>query len=188
MHRAAGRLGRSRRRIGASAYSILGLAGFHIAALLLAAGYASASTAGPPEIVLVVNDASAISRAIGAYYAARRGVPAERIAHLSIPVRDPTLTTYAHETISRSDFERAIRAPLEAFLRESGLADRIEILVTTKGVPLRILEDAIVGEREFALRRRASVDAELALLFTGLVGSRGLASSVNPYFRSDEPF
>jgi hypothetical protein len=37
MHLAAGRFGRSRRRIGAGAYSIPGLAGFQAAALVLLA-------------------------------------------------------------------------------------------------------------------------------------------------------
>lgn len=191
MHRAAGRLGRSRRRIGAGAYSIPGLAGFQAAALVLLASAhtpASVAAAAQPEIAIVVNDASAISRAIGEYYRTRRSVPANRVVHLSIPVRDPTLTTYAHETISRADFEREIRAPVEAFLTESGLRDRIEIIVTTKGVPLRVLEDGIAGERGFELQSLASVDAELAVLFSGWVGSRGIETSVNPYFRSDEPF
>jgi uncharacterized protein (TIGR03790 family) len=191
MHRAAGRLGRSRRRIGAGAYSIPGLAGFQAAALVVLASAhapASAAAAAQPEIAIVVNDASAISRAIGEYYRTRRNVPADRVVHLSIPVRDPTLTTYAHETISRADFEREIRAPVEAFLTESGLRDRIEIIVTTKGVPLRVLEDGIAGERGFELQSLASVDAELAVLFSGRVGSQGIETSVNPYFRSDELF
>jgi uncharacterized protein (TIGR03790 family) len=191
MHRAAGRLGRSRRRTGAGAYSIPGLAGFQAAALvLLATAHTPTPAAGAsqPEIAIVVNDASAISRAIGEYYRTRRGVPPEHVVHLSIPVRDPTLTTYAHETIARADFEREIRAPVEAFLTESGLRDRIEIIVTTKGVPLRIREDVIAPNREVELQSFAAVDAELAVLFSGWVGRRGLAASVNPYFRSDEPF
>jgi uncharacterized protein (TIGR03790 family) len=191
MHRAAGRLGRSRRQTGGAAYSIPGLTGFQATALILLAsahGPASAAAASQPEMAIVVNDASAISRSIGAYYRTRRAVPADRVVHLSIPVRDPTLTTYAHETISRADFERQIRAPVAAFLTESGLRDRIEIIVTTKGVPLRILEDGIASERGFELRSPASVDAELAVLFSALVGSRGIETSVNPYFRSDEPF
>jgi uncharacterized protein (TIGR03790 family) len=190
MHRAAARLERSRHRIGAGAYSIPRLAGFQAAALLLLAPLhaPAAAAAAHPEIAIVVNDASAISRAIGEYYRTRRGISAERVVHLSIPLRDPTLTTYAHETISRADFERQIRAPIEAFLSESGLSDRVEIIVTTKGVPLRVREDGIAGGRDFERQSLASVDAELALLFSGWIGSRGLEMSVNPYFRSDEPF
>jgi uncharacterized protein (TIGR03790 family) len=190
MHRAAARLERSRRRIGAGAYSIPGLAGFQAAALLLALAHAPPATAATahPEIAIVVNDASAISRAIGEYYRTRRGIPAEHVVHLSIPLRDPTLTTYAHETVSRGDFERQIRAPIESFLSESGLRDRIEIIVTTKGVPLRVREDGIAGGRNFERQSLASVDAELALLFSGWIGNRGIETSVNPYFRSDEPF
>ncbi|MDH3521034.1 MAG: TIGR03790 family protein [Myxococcales bacterium] len=153
------------------------------------AGSPAAGVADPPaEVLIVVNDASAISRAIGVYYQERRGIPADHVVHLSIPVADPTLSTHAHETISRSDFERWIRAPITSHLIERSLHDRIEIMVTTKGIPLRIAEEAGATNVPFSLRSRASVDAELAVLFTNLAGSRGVVDSVNAYFRCDEPF
>ena len=46
------------------------------------------------------------------------------------------------------------------------------------------LEDGIARKREVELQSFAAVDAELAVLFSGWVGRRGLEASVNPYFRS----
>jgi uncharacterized protein (TIGR03790 family) len=146
------------------------------------------ATKPAPELLVLVNDASQISLAIGAYYRAHHAIPADHVLRLSIPIVDPTLSTYGHETISRSDFERLIRRPLASYLIERGLHDRIEIIVTTKGIPLRIADEMGGARAPFPLRTRASVDAELAVLFSNLVGSSGVENSVNPYFGSDESF
>jgi uncharacterized protein (TIGR03790 family) len=181
---AGARIARASRR----ALRIAELASAALAFAALARTPAPAAEGAAPELLIVVNDASAISRAIGAYYRAARGLPEDRIVRVSVPIVDPTLTTYAHETISRAHFEQKIRRPIAAFLRKEGLADRIEIIVTTKGLPLRIRGEEGIDAVPFALRSRASVDAELAVLLSDLVGSRGTEGSVNPYFRSDEPF
>ena len=159
------------------------------ALLALALLHAAACTAAEerqPEVAVVVNGDSAISLAIGRYYAGRRGVPAENLIALRVPVRDPTLTTRHHESVSRDDFERLVRDPIAAFLRERDAAGEIRILVTTKGVPLRVMGEA--GDPPFERSTRASVDAELALLFSGRDGSPGTADDVNPYFASDLAF
>jgi uncharacterized protein (TIGR03790 family) len=177
-------------QIGRARICALRIAGLASAALLLTfppPTPARAAESATPGVLVVVNDASEISRAIGAYYRAARGLPEERVAHISVPIVDPTFTTYAHETISRAHFEQMIRRPIATFLRERRLVDRVEIIVTTKGVPLRIRGEGI-DSVPFPLRSRASVDAELAVVLSDLVGSRGTEGSVNPYFRSDEPF
>lgn len=203
--------GRSRSPLRSAAYSIRVASRFQIARARIAGGSSRAfriarvasaalafaalppvraqtAEAAAPEILIVVNDASEISRSIGAYYRAARGLPEDRIVRVSVPIVDPTLTTYAHETISRAHFEQKIRRPIAAFLRDEGLSDRVEIIVTTKGVPLRIRGEEGIDSIPFQLRSRASVDAELAVLLSDLVGSRGTEGSVNPYFRSDEAF
>jgi uncharacterized protein (TIGR03790 family) len=143
--------------------------------------------------VVVVNDESPVSLAIGRYYARSRGIPDTNIVELSIPLEDPALESPAHETISRAEFQRLIRLPLEARLRGKEMRDRIEILVTTKGIPLKIVTEE---EEKKALRAKtllrdatgASVDAELSLLFSPRIGSRGVAEDTNPYFGSQQPF
>lgn len=177
---------------GAAAYSIRSALGSQrgltLAIALAFVAPAAVAAEHHPEVLVVVNGESAASRAIGARYRALRGVPASNEVVLSIPLRDPSVATRFHEWISRADYERRIRDPIARFLRENGLEQRIEILVTTKGVPLRIGEDGPVKEPPIDRRNRASVDAELAVLGSGLDGSAGPGAAPNPYFRSDEPF
>ncbi len=141
-----------------------------------------------PEVLVVVNDASPISVAIGERYAATRGVPAENVVALTIPMLDPTLPDDSHETMLREDFDEKVRKPLEAILVERGLVDTIEIIVTTKGVPLRV--GGTSGPMKTLLRdnTRSSLDAELSLLFSDLIGSAGVVESVNPFFDSSQSF
>jgi uncharacterized protein (TIGR03790 family) len=173
-----------------AAYSIGRRGAFQLAALLCALAAATADAGGErhPEVLVVVNDESAISRAIGEHYRTTRGVPARNVVHLSIPLTDPTFTTWAHETVSRQRYQREIRDPIAAFLASAKTAGEIEIIVTTKGVPLRIHEEGGPADKPYELRNRASVDAEIAVLGSDLEGSPGFGTSVNPYFGSDEPF
>ena len=158
------------------------------AALLLLGCAAPEEPPGHPEVLVVVNGASEISVAIGRYYAARRGVPDVNVLALELPVKDSTLTTRRHQTTSRLDFERLVRDPIAAFLTERDTAGVIRVIVTTKGVPLRITGAAEEEGRPFEEQTAASVDAELALLFSGRDGSPGTHSVVNPYYGSDLPF
>ena len=109
---------------------------------------------------VVVNGESQISRAIGAYYAKRRGVPERNLFAVELPLVDPSLTTQRHQTISRAGFERELRDPIAAHLQQHDPDGRIRILVTTKGVPLRI-DDPDRRTTAFSQRTWASVDAEL---------------------------
>lgn len=137
-----------------------------------------------PEVLIVTNDQSPISQAIGEYYRSRRNVPAGNVFAVSVPLANPDLSTTLHEGMSRSEYRTLIRDPIESFLTSRGIADSIRFIVTTKGVPLRILGP----QGNIALRdsERASVDAELSLLFSGLDGTFGIMA--NPYFRSAESF
>jgi len=142
----------------------------------------SCSPGDTDRICIVVNDASPVSLAIGEAYASARGIPVDQIIHLDIPLPDPMLGDSRHESIARDAFERRIREPLERIFLERGWRDSMEIIVTTKGIPLRI-EGADVPPR-FLLREGtgASVDAELSLLFSPLIGSPGIVTSGNPYY------
>ena len=158
------------------------------AAVLAAAPAPGRAAASHSEVVLLVSQAAPISRAIAEYYRAQRGVPAENVIRLDLPLPDPTLSTNLHESISRADFVARIRDPVLAALEARGLRDRVRILVTTKGLPLRVLPDAAVGDEILRRDTGASLEAELALLGSGLDGSAGVEGSRNPYFRSEESF
>jgi uncharacterized protein (TIGR03790 family) len=102
------------------------------------------------SVLLVVNDASSLSRNIGDYYARRRSIPETNICHIR---------TTEDEEISRDIFDRQIAAPIAGFLRAGGLVDQVLYIVTTMGVPLKIQGGGgFEGDA-------ASVDSELTPLY-----------------------
>jgi uncharacterized protein (TIGR03790 family) len=150
-----------------------------LVALACIAGPFVASTSGQTKssdnVLLVINDASPSSGQVGEYYAQKRGVPADHIVHIELKASD--------EAIARSDYERAIEAPIAAALTKNNLQDRVLYLVLTKGVPLRILG---TGGLEGTT---ASVDSELTLLYRRLLGLETpiVGRVANPYFLGDKP-
>ncbi len=144
---------------------------------LIGALLARAGAPGPDRVLLVVNDNSALSRAIGEYYALRRGIPSRNICHLK---------TTTDESIARDVYTRQIERPVGDFLRKQGLEESIYYIATTAGVPLRIYgTDGLGGTF-------AAVDSELALLYSDLHTGQPhvLAGLVpNPFFgRRGQPF
>jgi uncharacterized protein (TIGR03790 family) len=142
---------------------------------LLCTTTASTALAGatPAQVLVVVNDASAISQAVGAYYAQVRAIPALNVFHL--PPSTP-----ATELISRTQYNAQIRDPIKTYLSvtQPQLQAQIKYIVLTKGVPIRI-----TGTNE------ASVDSELTMLFSPIVGDNGQQSwYVNPYFNKKQSF
>jgi uncharacterized protein (TIGR03790 family) len=184
---------RSRGRRSAAAHRVVCAAaaiGLGAPALSLPASPAAGERAAfHPEILIVVNEESPISQAVGEYYRAARNVPASNVVRLSIPLRDPRFSDRSDELILRSDFVQQIRDPIAKFLNDAGLVDRIEIIVTTKGVPLAV-RGGSAALAQTALRDSpgASVDAELALLLSGRDGRPGVVGMVNPYYDADRPF
>ena len=146
---------------------------------------------GPENIVILVNDLVPESVELGAYYAAKRGIPTENICHLE---------TGKGEMISRDDFDKQIAAPLRDFfnkrlgkmriqLPEGELVLRmskkqIHCLVPIYGVPVKI--DGFKSVKEIHKSMAAGVDSELALLPKGghLLGG----AIQNFYFGQDQPF
>jgi uncharacterized protein (TIGR03790 family) len=121
------------------------------------------------NVLLVVNDKSEDSKAIGRYYTQKRKLPAANACHVNAP---------DSETVSRIGFERDILRPVADCLRARGLQDQILYIVTTRGLPLIVAGDAgSTGDL-------ASVDSELALtyryLLTGGFPYQGRIE--NPYF------
>lgn len=134
---------------------------------LFAAGLLFGQTAD--NVLVVVNQASPLSRQIGEYYALRRHIPTTNVCRLN---------GKADEEISRDDFDKQIAAPVAALLRSRHLEDKILYLVTTSGVPLRIQGNG--GQ----LAEAASVDSELALLYSDMRGKPHAlpAGIANPFF------
>ena len=146
-----------------------------IAVCLVAAFFTSVAFGGatPSQVLVVVNDGSAISQAVGAYYAQLRAIPAINVFHL--PASTPT-----SELISRAQYNAQIRDPIKAYLSvaQPQLQTQIKYIVLTKGVPIRV-----TGTNE------AAVDSELTMLFSPIVGDNGQQSWYpNPYFNKKQTF
>ena len=124
------------------------------------------------DVLVVYNSASPISITIADYFQNVRSIPEINMVSLSgIPTS---------ETINRTVFNN-IKNQIEAHLENNNLINKINYIVTTKGVPLRIS-----GPSD---PQRASVDSELTLIkgqYDTNIGNSG--EFVNPYFNDDEPF
>jgi len=100
------------------------------------------------DVAVVINNQSADSVTIGMAFAVARNIPAERILLLT------NESTPTGETITSAQFTTYFADPISTMISERNLTD-LNVLVTTKGVPLRV---------NGATNARAAFDAELALI------------------------
>ena len=147
--------------------------------LTIAASFAFAGALlgqGPESVLVVVNRASAISREIGEYYVRRRAIPLGNLYSVAMP---------AGEQISREGYRQRVAAPLAAFLKSRHLQEQILYIVTTTGVPLRVL-GTTAGPGSDA----ASVDSELTLLYSEMKGLKHPLNGYvpNPYYGAADSF
>lgn len=129
-------------------------------------------------MLLVVNDASRLSRDIGQYYATRRGVPPMNICHIR---------TAETEEVDRAQYDREIASPIATCLTRNRLTEQILYIVTTGGVPLKI--SGRVGGPEALNGEFASVDSELTLLYSDLKQRKAHPIGgplINPFFGKRE--
>jgi len=155
-----------------------------LASIVTAAAAAPAARAEirADQVLVVVNDSSAVSQSIGAYYASVRGIPPVQVLHL------PAGTTTA-EGIVRADYNTQVRDPIKAYLETTvpTLKNQIRCILLTKGVPLRV--ENSTGTPFSLTQSVASVDSELTQLFTGKVSDSGQNGWLtNPYFNSQVGF
>src|SRR5438093_7994857 len=83
----------------------------------------------PENVLVVVNQESALSKTVGDYYVLRRHIPLANVCHIHAP---------ADEYISRDVYDKQIAASVEACLKSKGLTENVLYIVTTAGVPLRV--------------------------------------------------
>jgi uncharacterized protein (TIGR03790 family) len=98
-----------------------------LAVPLLLAAAAPAGALGPAEVFVVVNRNVPASQEVADHYCLRRGVPRENVIVLDLP---------ADEDISRQDYNHRMVMPLRAALADR--RDRVKVLLTVYGVPLRV--------------------------------------------------
>lgn len=123
------------------------------------------------RVMLVVNRNSAESLEIGEYYAQRRGIPATNIVKVACRSED---------NIPNEEFGSQLVAPIRQAI--DAAPGRVDFIVTTKGIPLRIDNDG-----------GWSVDAHLATMRMSLKPIESpqpdqIRAAQSPYFNKREPF
>ena len=136
-----------------SARAPAGVTAAFAAAVILASGPA-ARAATQAEVLLVINDTSPASVAVGKYYAARRHI--QNVVHVNC--NGSTLSP-RNETISYPDYTKEILRPIKAALAANA---RINYIVLTRGLPIRVAGGP-TGEGYSGVNR-ASLDGTLAAL------------------------
>jgi uncharacterized protein (TIGR03790 family) len=124
-------------------------------------GYATA----PERVLVVVNRGVGVSNEIAAYYAEKRGIPETNICRIRAP---------RQEQITRKDYDSWVEPGVRKCLEKGDARERIDFIVTTKGVPLKISGEG-----------NAAVDSELTLLYGKIAGKEYPIEGKlpNPFYR-----
>ena len=118
---------------------VIGLVWVLIAASL---GTPALGLGGPENVLVVQNSNSPVSQRIAADYVLQRGIPAANL--VTIATVDSSLSM-ANESIAPEDYTSLIEQPIRAYLSAHGLADQIQYIVLTKGVPIMLSLDPFGG-------------------------------------------
>ncbi len=147
---------------------------------------APAPVAEIENVLVVQNDNSPISQRVAQYYVSKRNIAPKNV--VTIKVNDSGLDP-ANEVISLDEYRNGIEKPIAEFLDKNQLANKIQYIVLTKGIPIRIAADTATGVNGQA------VDSMLAVLgidkpMAVNMGPREKPNVgvINRYWRSTEPF
>ena len=108
---------------------------------------------GPLQTLVVVNVADRESRALGTYYLEKHGIPPE--THRC----ELKLSRLVGQNISLEDFERDIRAPIEAHIEQHGLRGQIQLVVFCWRGPTRVGGDNSLSSAFFYGYKSRPADA-----------------------------
>lgn len=120
---------------------------------------------------MVINQASPESTDIGSYYRQKRGIPSTNVVLINVSRTD---------NISQDEYKFGIQDAVQRGIRS--VKNRIDFIVLTKGVPIRIGDDG-----------GGSVDARLAGMNLKTdpireITEADIRRAMSPYYRKDEPF
>jgi len=123
------------------------------------------------RVLVVINQASAESTEVGAYYRNKRNIPSANVVLINVSRTD---------NISNDEYRFGVLEPVRRAIKAS--KTRIDFIVLTKGVPIRIDNDG-----------GPSVDAYLAAMDLKIEGIKEIKEeeirkSLNPYYRKNESF
>jgi uncharacterized protein (TIGR03790 family) len=122
------------------------------------------------RVLVVINQASTESTEIGAYYRSKREVPRDNVLFIDVS---------RTEEVTNSEYLSAIEDPVKAKVKS--MRKRIDFIVLTKGIPIRIREgglsvDAMLAAMNLSFKPIDKVEEDL------------IRRAVSPYFNKDEPF
>jgi uncharacterized protein (TIGR03790 family) len=176
-----------------------------ICLLLAGCPWLTAAVPAPESVAILYNSAVPESRQLAEIYRAARSIPAANLIGLKMP---------AMPDISRADYDTSILLPLRAEFDRRGwwkrsrdanglivpLRNRIRVLVTLRGVPLRILPAALPAKagappakagappapppNPITGHNEAAVDSELALF--GVEGVPLEETLQNKFYQSEK--
>ena len=117
------------------------------AVVLLALFASPVHALDPADIWLIVNKNEPESRRVADHYIAKRGVPRGNVVVLDLSKT---------EDMSRADYDAKLAGPLRAALKQH--KDKVKVLLTTYGVPLRVGQ---IAPNESEKKELATVNPEL---------------------------
>ncbi len=121
------------------------------------------------DVLVVINSNSTISDSVGTYFATQRAIPSKNIVRIAVSTS---------EEIDSLEFEN-LRQQVESFLTHNPIQNKINYIVTTKGVPLKVNRGGMYSWSSPS----SSVESELALIlgpYAGYIGKAGKLTS--PYY------
>jgi uncharacterized protein (TIGR03790 family) len=134
---------------------------------LIFAFTSSAFALEPKDVWLVVNKNVPESRQVADHYIAKRGVPKANVVELDLP---------KGEDISRADYDAKLAGPLRDALKDQ--KDKVKVLVTTYGVPLRAGQQLPDEDEKKALEKLRPELAELRKKLTELKDKKADAKEI----------
>ena len=130
------------------------------------------------DVAVVINENDNHSVEIGEYFAQKRNIPQENLIYIQCP---------SVEIIDSAGFVD-IREQIEEKMASQGLMEKINYLVTTKGLPFNVRRSESCAGLD-GVRYCSSFDSELTLLFSDwsdqIIGNYNPS---NPYYEKSEYF
>jgi len=123
------------------------------------------------HVLVVINKSSEDSVEIGAYYRSKRDIPRENVV---------TIDCVTTDNIPYQDFVKQIEQPVRKAAHDS--KRRIDFIVLTKGVPIRLDNDGGWAVDAFLATTNMSVTPILK------ADPDQIKKALNPYFEKDTPF
>ena len=143
------------------------LLGVGVVLLCYAAGSRAHAGGSGLNTVVVINQSSSNSCALGNYYCERRQVPPGNVLYLSWSGTNTLWTS--------NDFQINLLAPLLGMLRTRGLTNQVDYIVLSMDIPFQTVNGA-------------TVNSTTSALFYGLRSDSGDAGVTNSYAASEAAF